>query len=305
MRYFMTKQKDIVDALKINAVYKETEVMRDLPRIQIPGELFIPSSQDHLETSSTSSSDTDSLGEIDSELSSHCEHVKTTSREKFEKFFKSFFKVLQNKEIISEDHIIPYTQGMITGSLAEQLLINASLEKDKSGEELRQCRQNTTLVNFCVEADNGTWQGVSLNLNLKDKSWYAVITDFSTSRGDVAIIREGNEYLILKEKLSPKEPQEKSKSRWKKTPEQDKLRTFIKNEHLKTAIFQLPMKVNVAKFLKKNQKNTYESCIANFLQIYHLSEYASHLKEKNANKLENPNAELEAAKPSRSFFKRQ
>jgi hypothetical protein len=299
MVYFTVPMSQVLEASGLSPQYDAGAVFRDLERTQIPGKLYTPidsqiesqesvlSTSDGATDSETSSQTSESSlaesprsasptseGVTDSEVSSQTsESSIEPPRERFNQFFQEFFKPSQ---------ALIYNQGMLTGSIADQIIINACESDDKRIE----FKESTAAVSFCFEAENDTWQGVHFRMNLLTQDWYAVVTDFSNSPAQVAIMGKGSYYDLLTNKLRAKKIQQSSG-----------LNSFIKNEDVSKAIGQLPLYIDVAKQQKSSAQTTYSRCFSRFLSLCGCSEYAAYLGESNATKLQSLDETYESPKP--------
>jgi len=271
--YFTVPMSQVLETSRLSPKYDAGNVVRDLERTQIPGCLYTPmDSQLESQESVLSSSECSTDSEVSFET---LESSIEPPRERFNQFFQEFFNPSQ---------ALIYNQGMFTGSIVDQIIINAC--KLESDDKLMEFKESTAAVNFCFEAENDTWQGVHFRMNLKTKDWYAVVTDFSNSPPQVAIMGKGSYYDLLTNKLGAKKIQQSSG-----------LNSFIKNEDVSKAIGQLPLYIDVAKQQKSSAQTTYSRCFSRFLSLCGCSEYAAYLGESNATKLQSLDETYESPKP--------
>jgi hypothetical protein len=301
--YFTVPMSQVLEASDLRPQYDPGAVFPDLERTQIPGKLYTPvnsqiESQESLLSTSEGTTDSEtssqtsesslaesprsasptSEGSTDSEASSQTsESSLEPSREKFNQYFQDFFTPSQ---------ALIYNQGMLTGSIVDQIIINAY--QSESDEKLIEFKDSTKAVSLCFAAEKGTWQGVHFRMNLNTKDWYAVVTDFSNSPPQVAIMGKGSYYDLLTNKLGAKKIQQSSG-----------LNSFIKNEDVSKAIGQLPMLIDVAKQQKSSAQTTYSKCTSRFLVLCGCSEYAAYLGESNARKLQSLDETYESPKPAK------
>lgn len=180
MEYFSTSLSNICYFVENNPHFESVEVLKemvglDLGRTQINDKIMYAPSGDDFKTSS----------EIIA--------TKTSYRLNFEKFFLNYF--------VTHKENLPYNQGMISGSLVDAVLFK---EFGSDQEKTIELRQNTQNISFCYQTDAGDWKGVFVKVDLENKEWYAVVTDFSQQQGpyhDVAIVGSGQYFDILKTHL--------------------------------------------------------------------------------------------------------
>jgi hypothetical protein len=308
MKDFMTTQAKILEVSGLQPTYDPSIVIRDLERTQIPGELFMPDASQDSETT---------LPHLDSKL--------VVEREEFNQFFQIFFRrppethatanaesvdsastslasqdsastILEGKtdseassqtseaaslELLERDFPI-YNQGMLTGSIVDTILL-----KSFTHDEVVEWRTNTAAVSFCFKAENDTWQGVHLRVNLKTYQWYAVVTDFTDSQAQVAIMGNGDDYTRLSNTLDIPELTETY------SPHK-----FIKNNSVRCAIGQLSMEAAFVELKGASALTTYSRCILKFLVTCGCLNYATFLQNNPIfiEKLQNLDATYETPK---------
>jgi hypothetical protein len=276
MNHFITTQAKILRASHLHPTYDAGVVDRDLDRTQIPGSYHSPrDSQDSGHSASPRSG-----GETDSEASDS-DNSTTSERKNYEEFFKGFFE--------RHEADLPYNQGMLTGSHVYGILLKEFYLIDPERERIMDLQTNTCAVSFCFKADDGTWQGVSLRMNLKTYEWYATVTDFSSSPAQVAIVGEGSYYDLLKNKLNVQDHQA-----------QPPLNDFIKNESLKCAFGQFSMFAKIAKLQNTSAQTTFSKFLGRFLATCGCTEYFMELFTKDAPKLQQLDESYESPTTSRS-----